>query len=60
MTQPRAGLYAALITRNTGEVVRRAIGERCYNALEFSDSQIVHHLISNENRLLKKYVCNNH
>ena len=59
MTQPRAELYAALINTHTGEVVRRAFGKHHNNALKFTDSQIVLHWISNQNRPLKQWVHNN-
>ena len=57
-TQPRAELYAALINAHTGEVVKRAFGEHHKSALKFTDSQIVLHWISNENRPLKQWVRN--
>ena len=57
MTQPRAELYAALINTHTEQVVRTAFGHHT-NAFKFTDSQIVLHWISNENRPLKQCVCN--
>ena len=58
MTQPRAELCAALINTHTGEIVRRAFGQHDTNAFKFTDSQIVLHWISNENRPLKQWVRN--
>ena len=37
---------------------RRAFGQHHTNAFKFTDSQIVLHWISNENQLLKQWVCN--
>ena len=58
MTQPRAELYAVLINTHAGEVVRGAFGQYHKNAFKFTDSQIVLHWISNENRSLKQWVRN--
>ena len=58
MTQPRAELYAALINTHTGEVVRREFGQYHTNAFKFTDTQVVLHRISNENRTLKQWVHN--
>ena len=58
MTQPRAELFAVLINTHAGEVVRRAFGQHHTNAFKFTDSQIVLHWISNENRSLKQWVRN--
>ena len=48
--QPPAELYAALINTHTEEIIRRAFGQHHMNAFKFTDSQIVLHWISNENR----------
>ena len=58
MTKPRAELYVALINTHTGEVVRRAFGQHHTNAFKFTDSQVVLHWISNENRPLIQWVRN--
>ena len=56
MTQPRAGLLAALINTDTGEVVRRAFGRHHRNAFKFTDKQIVLHWMSYE-QSSSKTVC---
>ena len=57
MTQPLAELYAALIKTHTGEIVRRDFKQHHTNAFKFTDNQRVLLWISNENRLLKQWVC---
>ena len=58
VTQPPAELYAALINTHTEEIIRRVFGPYHMNAFKFTDSQIVLHWISNENRSLKQWVRN--
>ena len=52
---PRAELSAAVLATHTGEVVRKSF-KKDHKANRFTDSQIVLHWISNEDRPLKKWV----
>ena len=57
-SQPRAELCSALLNTHTGEVVKRALRKHHSHGLKLTDSQIVLHWISNEERQLKQWVRN--
>ena len=57
-TQPRAELIAALLNTHTGEVVKRAFGDKHLEHVKISDSQIVLHWLRNEEKSLKQWVRN--
>ena len=57
-TQPRAELTAAVLNCHTGEVVRRAFGKLHKKCIKLTDSQIVLHWISNNEKALKQWVRN--
>lgn len=58
MSQPRAELYAALLNSHTGEIVRRSFYNWHKSAIKVTDSQIVLHWISNEDKPLKQWTRN--
>ena len=58
LSQPRAELFAALLNKHTGEVVRRSFQKLHQNSIKFSDSQIVLYWINNEDQPLKQWVRN--
>ena len=55
-TQPRGQLYAAVINTHTGEIVKRSLTNWHQPSIKLTDSQIVLHWISNDNKPLKQYV----
>lgn len=55
-SQPRGELYAAVINTHTGEIVKRSLTTWHQSSIKLTDSQIVLHWISNENKPLKQYV----
>ena len=58
LSLPRAELLAALINTHTGEVVRRSFGALHKSSINFTDSQIALHWISNDDKPLKLWVRN--
>ena len=60
MSQPRAEMYAAVVTTHSGEIVRRALAEYHKKSVKFTDSQIVLHWISNDSRAHKQWLRNRH
>ena len=58
MTQPRAELYAAMLNAHSGEIVKRALYKHHSSAVKLTDSQIVLHWVSNEERPLKQSTRN--
>ena len=57
-SQPRAELHAAVLCTHTGEIVRKSFHKHHRKSFKFTDSQIVLHWISNEERPLKQWVRN--
>ena len=58
MSMPRAELYAALINSHSEEIVKRAFYKNHQCCYKLTDSQIVLHWISNEEKPLKQWVRN--
>ena len=58
ITQPRAELMAAVMNAHTGEVVRRALGEKHKSCIKLTDSQIVLHWLNNTEIPLKLWPRN--
>lgn len=58
LSQPRAELQAVLLNARTGEVVKRAFQHRHQKFVKLTDSQIVLHWISNNDKVLKQWVRN--
>ena len=58
MSIPRAELYATLINSHSGEIVKRAFYKNYQCCYKLTDSQIVLHWISNEEKPLKQWVRN--
>jgi len=57
-SQPRAELTAALLNAHTGEVVKRSFGKYHQSHVKLTDSEIVLHWITNEEKPLKQWVRN--
>ena len=58
MTQPRGELFAAVMNAHTGEVVKRALGEKHKACVKLTDSQIVLHWLNNPEIPLKLWLRN--
>ena len=58
MSLPRAELYAALLNTYTGEIVKRSFYQWHQGSTKLTDSQIVLHWISNDEKPLKQWVRN--
>ena len=53
LSQPRAGLFAAVLDTYTAQVVKIAFCNHHQKSLKFTDSQIVLHWVNNDERSLK-------
>ena len=58
LTLPRAELFAAVTNVHTGEVVKRSFKQHFKSSMQFTDSQITLHWISNDEKPLKHWVRN--
>ena len=58
MPQPRAELFAATMNAHTGETVRIALQKNHKGKMKLTDSQAVHHCLSNHEKMVKQWVRN--
>ncbi|MEM7375648.1 MAG: hypothetical protein AAF587_44055 [Bacteroidota bacterium] len=57
-SQPRAELFAAVVNTHTGEIIKRAFGQRITESRKFTDSQICLYWICNTSLNLKQWTRN--
>ena len=58
MSQPRAELFAATITIDTGDTVKRSINAYHKSSIKLTDGQIVLHWLRNESKQLEHWTRN--